>query len=302
MPSEFDALMSGMGVKRLDKKGSAKPARKPASKGAKPSAAKTVAKKKGAVARNESTAGSTVDRIAALERGLELVKSDREKAEAKVASQRTKIKRLKSEIRDLEAAAAVPPVSMATTLADWGYETELDRKIVLHAEGWLEKIIGEPLLSEALELRDELAHAFVRVCDRCEAPAGQTSLPCEPSSCTICGGFDVAREARRFLDAVLINGRLRVVLVGRDTHHQRLIRGAISDKRLVLTQIPGNTKREVSQAQIDVDHADAVIVWDPASVSPDLLAVYRRASRMGEVPPGPVGALLSAAAAIVAKD
>ena len=302
MPSEFDALMSGMGVKRLDNKGSAKPARKPARKTAKPSPAKTATKKKAAVARNDSAAVSTAERIAALERGLELVKSEREKAEAKVSSQRTKIKRLKSQISDLEAAAAVPPVSISTTLADWGYETEQDRQIVLHTEGWLEKIIGEPLLSEAHELRDELASAFVRTCDLCDAPAEQTPLPCEPSSCITCGGFDVAREARRFLDAVLINGRLRVVIVGRDTNHHRLIRGAISDKRLVLTQIPGNTKREVAQAQIDVDHADAVIVWDPASVSPDLLEVYRRASRMGEVPPGPVGALLSAAAAIVAKD
>lgn len=302
MPNEFDALMSGMGVKRLDKKEPAKPARKAVRKTAKQSPSKPIPKNKPTGARAEPAAVSTADRIVALERGLELVKSEREKAEARVSSQRKKIKRLNAEVSELKAAAAVPPVSISTTLTEWGYETEEDRQIVLYSDGWLERVIGEPRLSEAHELRDELARAFVQVCDRCEASSGQIPLPCKPDSCSTCGGFDVAGEARRFLDAVLINGRLRVVIVGRDADHQRLIRSAISDTRLVLTQIPGTTKRETSQAQIDVDHADAVVVWDPDSVSPDLLEVYRRASRMGEVPPGPVGALLSAAAAIVAQD
>ena len=170
------------------------------------------------------------------------------------------------------------------------------------AEGWMDRILGEHVLAEAVSLRDELLASFVRVCERCSVPDGCNALVSQPDGCSQCGGFDTERESRRFLDAALINGRLRIVVVGRETTHHRMIRERVGDKRLVLTQIPGTTVREVSQAQIDVEHADAVIVWDPSSVAEELLDVYRKAPRTGEVPAGPIGAFLSAAAAIVSSD
>ncbi len=301
MSTEFDALMSGMGVKRMDKK-SGTPRRSATKSGVKPKPVVRRAPKPPASKRQAGTEAADSDRIAALERGLKLVKDEREKAEAKVSTLRSKVKRLRAQLKDLEAAAEAVPPSIAETLAGWGYESAEDRQTVMLADGWMERILGEPVLSDAEELRGELAAQFVRVCERCSVPDGRSALLGPPAHCELCGGYDTEREARRFLDAALINGRLRIVVVGRETAHHRMIRERVGDKRLVLTQIPGTTVREVSQAQVDVDHADAVIVWDPGSVSDELLEVYRQAPRMGEVPAGPVGAFLSDAAAIVARD
>jgi hypothetical protein len=71
---------------------------------------------------------------------------------------------------------------------------------------------------------------------------------------------------------------------------------------MVLTQIPGDVRRELTSAQTDVDHADAVVIWDESSLPAELLAIYQGASRVGIVPAGSVGALLQAASEIIAGD
>ena len=52
---------------------------------------------------------------------------------------------------------------------------------------------------------------------RCEPPDDRRVIPVEASECAVCGGVDVASAARHVVDAALINGRLRILMVGRDT-------------------------------------------------------------------------------------
>ena len=84
--------------------------------------------------------------------------------------------------------------------------------------------------------------------------------------------------------------------------HRAVRRQIGGDKRLVLTQLPGDIRRDIASAQTDVDHADAVVVWDEDSVSEDLLAVYRSSVRYGAVAAGPLGIFLEEAAKIISGD
>jgi len=296
MANDFDALMSGMGVKRMDADGERKnPRVKPKPK----VAAKRRAK---APATAQAPVDTAANRVAVLERALTMVKDERAKAEAKALQLQGKVKRLKAELAELAASRAEVPPTVVDVLTAWGFDSPDSRLALLLADGWMERLLAEPNLAEAVSLQAEVGETFIRVCEQCTPPSGLTAIPSLPDRCAVCGGFDLNRESRRFVDAALINGRLRVVVVGRTTQHHRWIRERVGDKRLVLTQIPGTSQREPSQAQVDVDHADAVIVWDPDSISSDLLSVYRTAPRMGEVPAGPLGTLLSNAAAIIAKD
>ena len=272
---------------------------------------KAVAKKVARKATRKAPSGKTVapqptaidgERLAALERGLTLAKEERSSAEAKVVQLKKKVARIQGALDESEKRSQLPAPTVGSILSEWGFSTADERAELLLMDGWLERIIGTPNLDDAVALRSEIAESFVRVCGDCHAPAGRTPLSIDRERCEVCGGFDVDREARRFLDAALINGRLRIIVVGREIKHHRMVRDRIGDPRLVLTLVPALAKRESQQARTDVEHADAVIIWDAESIRPDLIDVYRGAPRMGEVPPGSIGAFLSAAAAIIGSD
>ena len=53
---------------------------------------------------------------------------------------------------------------------------------------------------------------------------------------------------------------------------------------------------------MDVEHSDAIVIWDPSSVDDALLEIYRSADRVGEVEAGPLGGFLEAAAGIIGDD
>lgn len=292
MAKDFDSLMAKMGVTPMgDDKSS------PGNTNPRGPRVKTVTRKAG-----ESKALGAGPRNEALQRSLMVAKEERAAAEAKVTVLKKKVRRLKAEKSGLEEQLDTPRATVAQTLAEWGFETAEERGALLRLDGWLERVIAHPSLQEDQGLRTEIEQTLIRVCARCEAPPKRTPLRVAPQRCIVCGGVDVAAASRRFTDAALVNGRLRVTLVGRSSSHHRMVRRFVSDKRMVLTQIPGDVRRELTSAQTDVDHADAVVIWDESSLPAELLAIYQGASRVGIVPAGSVGALLQAASEIIAGD
>ena len=294
MASDFESLMAGMGVKRIDD-----------SKGQKPKTVKrrpSAKSKASAKPKSDDVVRQATDRSAELERAIAHIKDERAAAEAKVATLQKRVKRLKKQASAAEAELAKPRPTVAQVLEDWGFETSAERAQVFGRQDWLERIISEPDLLVATELREEVTSGWARVCEQCTAPRATTPLIVTADRCSICGGFDLQREARRFVDAALINGRLRIVIVGRESADHRQVRERVSDKRLILTQLPGSVKRDRASVRTDTDHADAVVIWDPQSVSDADLEIYRKANRVGEVPAGSLGEFLSAAAAIIGGD
>jgi len=290
---DFDSLMAQMGVKPMDQDKLSPRKTNPSA----PARTKTVTRKAG-----EAKALGIGPRYEALQRTLDVAKEERSAAEAKVTLLKKKVRRLKKENSALEERLETPRATVAQTLADWGFATADERGAFLRLDGWLERIIAHPSLSEDHGLKTEIEQTLVRVCSRCEAPPKRTILRVQPQGCIVCGGVDVSSAARRFTDAALVNGRLRVILVGRSASHHRMVRRYVGDKRMVLTHVPGDVRRDLAAAQTDVDHADAVVIWDDSSLPAELLAIYQGASRVGIVPAGPIGTLLQAASEIISKD
>lgn len=298
MADEFDSLMAGMGIKRMGdgKDQGAVSAKK----------TRTVLRRNGKVvpsSASSSTDASNADaRVVELERAMSFIKDERATAEAKVASLKKKVKKLKAELSDAETESQRAPQTVRDVLIEWGFGTVDERQALLMVDGILERIIGASDLSGDGTLREDLNRRLVRVCSSCDVPDQKVAIEVAPDRCVICGGFDLAREARRFVDAALINGRLRIVIVGRGAEQHRWVRQRVGDKRLILTLVPSSVRRNAASAQTDVDHADAVIIWGADSIEATELAVYRTAPRVGEVQVGSMGAFLSAAAAVIASD
>ena len=294
MAQDFDALMADLGVKPMKKDKAPVP---------KKARSVPVKKKKPSASTRASTPPQDPSRAEALERTLAVAKEERASAEAKVTSLKKKNRLLKKEKVALESQLATPRPTVVETLERWGFGTAEERAALMRMDGWLERIISHPSLEDDVGLRTELEQNMVRVCADCEGPAGMKSIQVDAGRCVVCGGFDLAAAARMFMDAALVHGRLRIVVVGRTTDHHRMIRRFLNpDKRIVLTQLPGDIRRDTGAAQTDVDHADAVIIWDESSLPEELLAVYRQSVRCGVVSAGSIGALLDEGAKIISGD
>jgi len=291
--NDFESLMSGMGVTRMDD-----------TKGRKPKASKRKVAVKSAAkgAPKKPAVKKDSERVAELERALLHIKEERSAAEAKVQTLKKRVKRLKGKLAEAELELAQPRSTVAQTLSEWGFETPDERAQLLADSDWLERVIGEIDLSNAEALKEELATTWVSVCSNCECPGGKRPLVVASDRCSICGGFDLQTEARKFVDAALINGRLRIIVVGRESSDHRQVRQWVSDKRLVLTQLPGSVRRARETVQTDTDHADVVVIWDPESVEAAHLEIYRKATRVGEISAGSLGSFLSEAAALIGAE
>ena len=282
--------MAGMGVKRMgDEKGLKTKSPKPPRRKAKPVAKPTDMK-------------SDTKRIDDLERALTHIKEQRSDAEEKLSTLQKRVRRLKKQLASAEEQLSQPKPTVADVLATWGLETPTDRAQVLADAEWAERIISEPKLIESSELKEAVQSKWEWLCEACDVGPGKSKLVVSSERCGFCGGFDLKTQARRFIDAALINGRLRIVVVGRDSRDHRRIRKWITDSRLILTQLPGAVRRDLDAAQMDADNADVVVIWDPDSVDEEHLEIYRNARRVGEVPAGSLGAFLVAAAQIIGAD
>ncbi len=295
MSGDFDSLMAGMGVKRMKgDKGQAEPTQQP-----KP---RVTSYRRRAKADPTAESVPSPERTPELERAVAHLQAKREEAESQLKKSKKRNTKLKRELAEVQAELAEAQQTVADVLADWGFDTPQKRAALLIQDGLLERIISTPALWTAEGLRAELTDRTIQACSGCEAPDDRRVLPVESDDCEICGGIDLATAARHVVDAALINGRLRILIVGRDTTHHRQVRAHLADKRLVLTQLPGTVRRDRASARTDVEHSDAIVIWDPGSVEAPLLEIYLGAGRVGEVEAGPLGVFFNEAARIIGSD
>ncbi len=291
MAQDFDSLMAEMGVKPMNK---AKEKVVTTKKTKRIPAKKTPQRPK---------APLLDERLEALQRELDIAKQENEQAEAKAGTLKKKLRAARKKVTALEAAVQAPKRSVSEVLHEWGFQTPAERAALLRQEIFLERIISNPCLEEDLGLKVEISQSVMRVCSHCEVPDRMVAIHVHEAHCSICGGVDMLSASRKFADAALLNGRLRIVIVGRSTMHHRILRRFIGrDKRMVVTQLPGDIRRDTAAAQTDVEHADVVVVWDPDSLAPALLEVYRSAKYGGAVPAGSVGELIEQATGFIGAD
>lgn len=148
----------------------------------------------------------------------------------------------------------------------------------------------------------DIASQVVRACMNCPSAPGFPSIRVNPDECEVCGGTNLRQMVRRFLDACLVNGRLKVCIAGHTAKAQALLRSASQDRRVTLVQLASGEDKAAAQAHGDVKHADAVVLWCADGLDAEILEIYKAAPRLIEVTDPTLSAVLQAAAEVVASE
>lgn len=303
--------MASMGVRRLD----ARPAKGPKAGGTPPKAGATPSKagatpsKAGAT---PSKAGATPSKAGvapaatkALEAELAAARAELAAARALAAATQADQARLqdqlslelagrqaaldaaRAEIQRLQRAlaradgdpAGDPPSALdRLAAADVRGPTEADALLRAVADGRLstdllrQLAVPDPAALDAF-LEDRLL--LLGGCDACPTDSGRVVLRVPHARCQACRGGDLRASQRRFLDACLVNGLTRVVLVGGRAKDHRLLRGLVEDRRLVLTLVPGQQGRAAERVAEDLAAARAVALWQGPALDPAVAEPYR---------------------------
>jgi hypothetical protein len=144
----------------------------------------------------------------------------------------------------------------------------------------------------------QVQHQVVRLCDQCPRVSGVLMGKVDSPACDACGGGDIDTAVRRFLDACLVNGRLRVLVVGRDEAFHALLRTLVQHSRVKLTQFPVADTGPAARVAVDVAGQDAVVLWGPAAKK----VIRGDPERVTEVGLVAVGAMLDAATVALTAD
>jgi hypothetical protein len=157
-------------------------------------------------------------------------------------------------------------------------------------------------LEARYEAYADIAAQVVRSCVNCPSAPGFPAIRVIAEDCEVCGGGDLRTSVRRFIDACLVNGRLKVCVAGHTSKAQALLRAAAQDRRVTLVQADTGEQRSMDQVQGDVKHADAVVLWCADGLKKEVLEAYKAAPRLVVVDEATLPAMLQAAAEVVASD
>ena len=105
-----------------------------------------------------------------------------------------------------------------------------------------------------------------RVALLCEAhsdmlPSGRAGLTVPARRCEVCGGSELKRSIRDFVDGLLVNGMTRVSIIGGSPRGHRLLRQLVHHRGLKLQLQPYLARRSPGQIRNDLDHSDVVLIW-----------------------------------------
>jgi len=203
------------------------------------------------------------------------------------------------------AAPAVPDRS-AEIAALEAKVKELEEALNTEKEGRAEDAAAAKRQADRMEGKfaayASISQQIVPTCMNCPSAPGFPSVRVEPDDCEVCGGEDLRTSVRKFLDACLVNGRLKVCFVGHTAKAHALLRSAVQDRRVTLVQSAIGAEKTAEQARGDVKHADAVVLWMAEGLPDEIMSIYRTATRLEEISTGTVPAALQAATSLVTAD
>jgi hypothetical protein len=203
------------------------------------------------------------------------------------------------------APAPAGPDRSAEIAALQARVSELEVELAAETEGRAGDAAAAKLALARLEAQykayADIASQVVRACMNCPTAPGFPSIRVPVEQCEVCGGESLRTKVRTFLDACLVNGRLKVCVAGHSPKAQALLRAAAQDRRVTLVQLATGEDKAISQAKGDVKHADAVVLWCADGLQEEILEIYRSAPRLVEVSDPTLTAMLEAAAEVVAS-
>lgn len=92
-------------------------------------------------------------------------------------------------------------------------------------------------------------------------PPGRAGLTVPARRCEVCGGSELKRSIRDFVDGLLVNGMTRVSIIGGSPRGHRLLRQLVQHRGLKLQLQPYLARRSAGQIRSDLDHSDVVLLW-----------------------------------------
>ena len=120
-------------------------------------------------------------------------------------------------------------------------------------------------------------------CGDCPGADARAVLRVPRSRCEVCGGSDIRREARRFVDACLNHGTTRVTIVGGSPKYHRQLRELVQHRVLKLRLVPGDARRSLRQARDDLRGSDLVIIWGATVLDHATSAPYTQQRELGRL-------------------
>lgn len=97
-------------------------------------------------------------------------------------------------------------------------------------------------------------------------PPGRAGLTVPVKRCEVCGGSELRRSVRDFIDGLLINGMTRVSIVGGSPRGHRMLREIVQHRGLKLQLVPYLSRRTPGQIRSDLNNSDVIIVWQGADI------------------------------------
>lgn len=217
------------------------------------------------------------DRLRELEESRDRAVGQAESLQLLLEEQELQLRRLKRRIAGSEQGeAAAPP--LIDVLERRGLKGADEAAFLIRGllqtrqlDGLLERLQADDpdLLRGWLEDRVALlcsAHAEL-------APSGRAAITVPPSRCEVCGGSELKRTVRHFVDTCLIHGLTRVSVVGGSPKHHHMLRNLVQHRALRIQLAPSLEQRTPSQVRSDLDNSDVVLLW-MRGARPELSAQY----------------------------
>lgn len=247
--------------------------------------------------RDEELRHQQLERAASSARVSALVAA-RDELAARVEDGRQREERLSSALELARAATPLHEVLAARGLVGPDEPVLLFRGLAEHRQlGELLPMLTVDQAGAALELLLDRVSLW---CGRpdCPVPPGRAVLRVAPGRCDVCGGLDLRRSVRRFVDAALVHGARKVTILGGAPAHHRQIRSLLTDSRVALTLLA--PKRAPQQAPEDLAVADALLVWHVMALPSAVAAAYV-GPRVAHVHERALAPMLEAAASFIER-
>ncbi|MFT5683776.1 MAG: hypothetical protein ACI8RZ_004708 [Myxococcota bacterium] len=97
-------------------------------------------------------------------------------------------------------------------------------------------------------------------------PPGRAGLTVPAKRCEVCGGSEIKRSVRDFIDGLLVNGMTRVSIVGGSPRGHRMLRQLVQHRGLKLQLVPYLSRRTPGQIRSDLDNSDVVLLWQGTGI------------------------------------
>lgn len=234
----------------------------------------------------QAAASALAARVDALQSERDSLRSERDSLQSERDSLRSELDSLRSERdalhaeratldaerrslqRRLDAAPAEgPTLTFGAALRARGLlgGAEVSRALAaLDQRALLPALLAQVVASDPVALARALDDALVLVCDNCAAGASTrvAAVGVPAARCEVCDGSDAGRAARRFLDACLMLGITRVLLVGGSPKSHAHLRSFFArESRVAVRLQPGDTKIAAADARALLRSHGLVVIW-----------------------------------------